>query len=81
MEGPLMGKRRSRLAEEIETLRQEIEQHREELSTYEQLRRESRTRKVDFDGFEGICVSCGHGVILRTEDRLHCTGCEYQRYL
>lgn len=81
MEGPLVGKRRSRLVEEIEKLQREIEQHREELSTLELLQRESRTRVVRFDAHEGICVSCGDGIILRTADRLYCTSCGYQRYL
>ncbi len=81
MSGPLVGKRRSRLVEEIEDLRREVRQHQQELSTFEQLRRESRTTMNTFDAYEGICADCGQGVILRTADRLHCTSCGYQRYL
>ncbi|MFB9804422.1 hypothetical protein ACFFQF_02615 [Haladaptatus pallidirubidus] len=76
-----MGKRRSRLVEEIETLRREVEQHREKLSTLELIREESRSNSGESDAYEGICAECSNGVLFRSSDYLHCTSCGYRGYL
>ncbi|WP_458189945.1 hypothetical protein [Haladaptatus sp. NG-WS-4] len=81
MAGPLLGKKRDQLVVEMEELRREIEQQERELSTMKRLQRESRTIPIGSGEFVGVCADCGHGLVLRTADRLHCTSCAYQQYL
>ncbi len=68
---------KERQLQQLARLQRQITEQRRKIAEMERVRDEMLRRGAGSVAYEGVCAECGIGVIVRKNDSLRCTSCDF----